>query len=426
MKKSLILLAAFLALLILPAISAVQVDMKSNLSQDETLIASVSGNFLEKVQAENILLYREHVRVSFIPYVDEIGDKFYVYGQLEGKSSGNYSLRIEGASYFESGETKNDDVIRNFTIADNQAEFLINPGFLETSGNFSISIQNLKDVTITISSYIRNGSEQESGDTGFFASLFGGSSSSSTAKTETQISPGQTKIIPFSKEGFSGLIYAVLETGSTSYEVPVFVSGTAVSGGDIPAFEFQPNQREVSLVTNSSTFIYLYVYNSGDNDLAEISLSVPAGLESYVSVPHQTFNLDSNSTYQIRANISSGADDGIFEGLITAKSENLTADLLLILNFSRAYVPSDDSPFQTCAEKEGDFCNANQTCSGNVTKAADGACCIGGCKPIAGNSGKILGWTLVTIILLLVIAFFVWRFVKAKKPFNLLDFARKK
>lgn len=429
MKKSFILV--LLALLLIPIISAVQIDMKSNFSQDETLITQVSGNFLEKIQVQNIFLYKGHVRVSFIPYVKEMGDKFYIYGQLFGKSEGNYSLIIRNVDYFESGEVKDDDITKNFTITNNSADFSISPGFLQAAGEFSISAQNLIDTTLTVTSFIKNSTETEV-ETGFFSSLFGGSSASEK-KTETQISPGQTKAIPFSVDNSynNQLIYFVLETGNTYYEVPVFVLGSVIENESNPVFGFQPNQRDVFLATSSHTFIYLYLYNSGQENLTDISLFVSDTIKPYVFIQNQTLLLDANSSAQIRANISSGILDGIFEGQITASSENLTSDFILILNFSKSYVPANGTKlFQTCAELSGQFCNENQICEGSIKNAvdssADKVCCVGSCKAIPTNSGKIFGWMLVAIIVLLVIAFFVQRYVKAKKPFNLLDFARKK
>ncbi len=426
MKKSIIFIL-FFALLILPIISAVQIDMKSNFSQDETLIAQVSGNFLENIQQQNVLLYMGHVRVSFIPYVMKIEDKFYIYGQLFGKSGGNYSVIIRDASYFESGETKTADIVKNFTILNNTSDFSIEPGFLETTGNFSISAQNFIDTALTVTSFIKNSTAAES--TGFFGSLFGGSSSEK--KTETQISAGQAKVISFSPGNSynNHLIYAVLETDNTHYEVPVFVSGNIITSEIKPALSFQPDKRNISLATNSSTFIYLNLYNSGGENITNISLSVSNRIKPYVFIPNQTFSLDINSSTQIRANISSGVLDGIFEGQIIAASENLTSDFILTLNFSKSYIPVQGaSLFQTCAELGGQFCNGNQTCAGTGKDAEDGAgCCVGECKAVANsNAGKILGWLLAAIIVLLVIIFFVWRFIKAKKPLNLLDFAKKK
>src|SRR5271157_5060039 len=100
MKKSFILLS-FLVLLLLPIISALQINMNTNLSQGQTLIAQVTGNFLGPIQIQNVLLYNGHVRVSFIPYINDINNTYYIYGQLGQQIPGNYSLNLTGVSYID-------------------------------------------------------------------------------------------------------------------------------------------------------------------------------------------------------------------------------------------------------------------------------------------------------------------------------------
>jgi hypothetical protein len=425
MKRDFILGFLFLIFLILPVISAVQIDMKSNFSQGETLLAQVSGNFQDQIQQQNVFLYQGHVRISFIPYVQKIQDKFYIYGQLSGKSSGNYSLVISGVNYIQSGKSYNNDIVENFTIGNSMADFSINSGFLQSSGNFSIDATSLADNTITINSFIKNSTTQSSGLFG----LFGGISQEGA---KTQISPGQTKSVYFSASNSynNQLVYAVLETGNTSYEVPIFISGSGINE-TIPqnqiSLEFQPSHREITIATNSTTFIYLYLNNSGEINLNNISLSVSDNLKPYVFISNSGINLDSNSTVRITANISSGSNANITDGIITATYQNETSEFTLSLNFSKTYVPTANgtSLFQTCAELGGQFCSAGQTCSAPTKNAENGPCCVGTCQT-PNNSGKIIGWVLVAIIVLLVIVFFVWRYFKAKRPFNLLDFAKKK
>ncbi len=425
MKKSIIFVLFFI-LSILPLASAVQIDMKSNFSKGETLTAQVSGNFMENIQQQNIFLYEGHVRISFIPVVQKIGDKFYLYGQLSGKPAGNYSIVISGVDYTQSGEITDADITKNFTIGGSMADFSITPGFLEATGNFSINAQNLADNAITISSFFKNATQTES--SGFLSSLFGGTMTSE--KTSTQISPGQTKSIFFEVDDSydNQLVYAILETGNTSYEVPVFVSINEIQENNQSALEFQPDERQVSLSTDSSTFIYLYLHNTGPQNLTNVSLSVSDSIKSYIFLFNETADINSDSSVQIKANISSGHDENVTEGQITAMHGNLTANFTLELNFSKSYIPSNEtSLFQTCAELGGKFCSGNQTCSLPAENAEDGPCCTGSCQAVADNtSGKIFGWTLAAIIILLVIVFFVWRYIKAKRPFNLLDFARKK
>ncbi len=99
-----------LALIAAPLASAVQISMNSSFSQGETLFAQISGNFLDAVQQQDILLYEGHVRIPFIPSVNKENGIFYIYGQLQGKAPGNYSIVLSGVRYMESGAVKAPDV----------------------------------------------------------------------------------------------------------------------------------------------------------------------------------------------------------------------------------------------------------------------------------------------------------------------------
>ena len=146
-KKGVIIL---ILLLVVPLISAVEFDMKTNFSQGETLMAKVSGNFLESITNENIFLYRGHVRVSINPYVAKINNDFYIYAQLLGKAPNNYSIVIENAKYMEGNQVNEEDIVKNFSITEDTADFSIEPGFIVTDSDFFIKVQNLQDNKITI------------------------------------------------------------------------------------------------------------------------------------------------------------------------------------------------------------------------------------------------------------------------------------
>jgi len=98
MRKHLTLFMLFI-LLILPVISGVEFDMKSEFNQGETLMAKISGNFVEPILKENIFFYRGHVRISIEPYIAKINDEFYIYASLLGKEANNYSISIQDVKY---------------------------------------------------------------------------------------------------------------------------------------------------------------------------------------------------------------------------------------------------------------------------------------------------------------------------------------
>lgn len=417
-----------LVLLLVPLISAVQVEMKSNYTQGETLTAQISGNFLMQIQQQNVFLYSGHVRISFIPAVQKAGSIFYVYGPLSGKSPGNYSLVISGVTYSESGKSNDSDIVRNFTITNDSADFSVNPGFVETSNAFAISAQNLADYSIIVSSFLENSTMTSA--PGFLGIGSMASSTSLTQTTTTQINPGQTKQIPFSFNATTDedmLIFAVLQANKTIYEIPVFLPANSSSENNSPPpLAFQPRQESFSLATNSNLSSYLSVFNSGDEQVVNLSLS--DNLQPYVRIPFQ-IDAKSNSTTLIPINITSRSAEAFIDGQITAVSPNSTAFFSLILNFSSSYVPPPNGTalFQTCSQLSGVFCSDAEICSSPAQNAEDGTCCIGTCQPVQnGNAGKIIGWTLVAAVLLIIIIFLIRRYRKAKRPFNLLDIAKKK
>src|SRR4030042_4680810 len=117
--------------------------MGESLSQGETIITKVSGNFLTPVTEENIFFYRGHVRAPMEYGVAKIGDDYYVYALTTGKTAGDYSLSIENVQYMKGAEISDENIIKNFSITNLTAAFSVKPGFIISSGNFSLEIQNL-------------------------------------------------------------------------------------------------------------------------------------------------------------------------------------------------------------------------------------------------------------------------------------------
>jgi hypothetical protein len=99
-RREVIGIFIFTFLIILPLVSSVDFQMKSNYSQGETLLAKVSGNFIEKPLPQNILFYRNNLRASMNFHITEFDDDFYIYAQLLGKTPGNYSIALTHVNYY--------------------------------------------------------------------------------------------------------------------------------------------------------------------------------------------------------------------------------------------------------------------------------------------------------------------------------------
>lgn len=177
--------------------------------------------------------------------------------------------------------------------------------------------------------------------------------------------------------------------------------------------------------TNSNSSSYLLLDNLGQSQ--SVNLSISTNLQPYVTLPDVVI-LGTNSSLLIPINISSSPVENIIDGQITAISPNSIAFFELTLNFSDSYVaPANGTTlFQTCSQLNGIFCSDNETCSGSTQNAEDGTCCIGTCQPIQNNSSGIIIWIIVALVILLGIFFLIRKYRKAKRPFNLLDVARRR
>ena len=233
MKKNLIIFFIFL-LLLLPIMSAVGFDMKEEFKQGETLMAKVSGNFLDPILKQNIFFYRDHVPTSIGSYnVVKIDDEFYIYAQLLGKNPNNYSIVIKDVRYMDMGKIIEEEIVRSFIITNITADFSINPGFIITNENFYIEAQNFQDFEITIN--IDANKTETLG--GFFSSL----ANNVNGKSSVTLNPGETKKINFELGDTTTFRLVGLSTENLEYEIPVYAF---VSEIDIPEDGETENRTE--------------------------------------------------------------------------------------------------------------------------------------------------------------------------------------
>jgi len=335
MKKTILLFISLL--LILPIISAVEIDMKSEFSQGETLMAKISGNFLEQVKKENIFFYREHVRIPLEYDMAKIDDKYYVYAQLGDKGPNNYSLRIENTRYMQGVNMVEEDIIKNFVITDDLADFKVNPGFIIADEPFTIEVQNLRDFKIEIEI---NENKTSTGG-GLFESLFGGLQGS---EGDIELFSGEIRNLEFDLGNETSFSFIELKTENITYEIPVYV------------FVIEKTETEESEPEEETT---------------------------------------------------------------TEEDEETTPD---------SEEEEDEikvASTKTCAEENGTICKDNEKCNATIIQARDATCCLDTCKEIKkDNTGKILGWSMVIIIVVFVIWFFKVKYKGAKKEINLLKIAR--
>jgi len=338
MKKTILVSLAFL-ILILPLMSAVEVDMKTEFSQGETLMAEISGNFLEYLEKENIFFYREHVKIPLDYDLSKIDDKYYVYAQLGDKEPNNYSLRIENARYMQGVNIVEEDIINNFVITDDLADFKINPGFIIADEAFTIEVQNLRDFKIEIDI---NENETSTGKS-LFESLF----SLGTFEADIELFSGEIKNLEFDLGNETSFSFIELKTENITYKIPVYI------------------------------FVIKTIETEEQNKSEE-----------------ETTTEEDKET--------------------TPDSEEEEDEIEIVST-------------KTCAEENGTICKDNEICNGTIIQARDATCCLYACKKKKkSNTGKILGWSMVIIILLAVIWFFKTKYKGAKKEIDLLKIAKGK
>ncbi|MEK6840959.1 MAG: hypothetical protein AABX79_03320 [Nanoarchaeota archaeon] len=412
-SKSFLFLAIFL-ILILPKISAVETDMKSQFSQGETLLARISGNFIDQITSSNVLFYRNTVKIPVIYDVVKIDDEFYIYALLPGESQaqtqGNYSLYIGGIRYYKATQIVDDNIVLNFTISNETAIFSVNPGVVSTKGDFSAEIQNLQDRKITIGI---------SDDSPFMAS-----------PAPFELKSGEKKNLSFSvsENSETGLVEIWFSSENFSYLLPVYLNTGKTAEEKKADLEFKPSAVEISIATDSNSKKILYLTNTGDEPLENIILDVSPLLDPYITIsPGEIDSLDANSTEQIEIQISSGQQEAVLEGKIIAHTGNMSAPLTLVLDFVKDYIPpageENITIVTTCDELGGKICAENTECTGESVYAKDGVCCLSPSECAesggSGSAKKWIGWSLLVVAVIFIYWFYKNKYkrVAPKKPF---------
>ena len=453
MKKSIII---FL-ILFLPVISAVSIDMKTEFSQGETFMAKVSGNFFESITKEDIFFYRENVRQPMSASVTKINNDFYIYAQLFGKSQNNYSIEIKNVEYIEGGLTIQEDLTKNFSISNNTAAFSIEPGFVFTNENFFIEVENLQESEITLDVV---------------------TSSINLETTEPiNLGTGATKKIYFSIENSNATFEIIkLSAENLEYEIPVYVFGseeTPIGEESVEedtcenvgtcktscdedsqdlgkldcgffstccqeideqkSFNFEKSELEIIMPTNSHTIREIYLYNTGEKTIEDISLVISGELKNYITLSTDKIDkLEPDSNIKIELEFYSFDKAVEVQGKLTAE-EGISTSSEISLNIIKDYVALDEYEYspsaqtKTCAELNGAVCSLDEECDTDYVYAKDNKCCLGTCGGSeTSSSGKIIGWAIVGIIVVFLIWFFKTKYRGAKKEVNLFDIAKGK
>ncbi len=429
---------ALLILFLLPMLSAAQVDMKSEFKQGETIMAEISGNFIEPLEETNIILYQEHNRIPLDVDLTKIDEKYYVYAQLLDKEEGDYSLKLTDIRYMIINQVIEEDLVQNFTITNETADFSVDPGFVVTETVFSIEIQNLLGHQITVNIKDNETTEDhpaENESSGFLDFLFG--------DQEDPVEEGRTlNIGAWNKETANFNITNITETTlktiyisteNTQYEIPVniIITEEIIQGPGERSFMFSPPSLELTMATNSETTRIVYLYNDGEETLEDINFIISDSIEPYIDLSTDFIGeLEENESVQITIYFYSDEVEKVIEGDIRANSSDLYAYLGVLADFVPDYVPLPGEENQTvqdpatmppavldtCEEMGGVVCSSGEECSEETQPARNGNCCLAECQEVVeGNpKAKMIGWTIIAALLIALYWFYKTKYKKKK------------
>ena len=170
------------------------------------------------------------------------------------------------------------------------------------------------------------------------------------------------------------------------------------------------------MATDSDTKRIIYLVNTGKETIENIIFSVSGILEPYVTLSPETINdLEENSTEKLEIFLISDTEVAVIEGKITAHTENLSSSVTLVLNFIKDYIPAEGEDGEviitTCGQLGGIICSQEEECSEEPVFVKDGVCCLAQCEEVKKSStGKIIGWLIITAIILALFWFFKKRY----------------
>ena len=428
MKKS-VIITIVLTLLLITLVSAINFEMKESFDQEEVLTAKLSGDFIDPPLRENIFFYRGHVRIGIDPSIAKIDDDYYLFAPLSGKTENNYSIVIEDVTYKKASKTIEEDLVKNFTITNKTADFIIDKGFVDTRDDFYIELENLldEDLEVIINMTTVLGPEDAilsyEDDTDYGVIIEPGSE---RVNFEVDIKEPSVKLIQFTSKNTSYVIPVSLYVDEQSEQTKLF------------AFKIEPSEIDITMNITSQRKKLVYIYNTGTGTLTDIRLKLSDSLKPYVTISEDRFGqiLPENNAHLNMSILSSGEDGKVISGELFVETEQgLASSMIIIVETQKGYVPSPEElapelvTDETCEDTGGRICSEDEECSSKEFKARNGLCCPGGdCKLKPGKSsiGKILGWTILIIIVIAGIWFFLKKYKRKKKPVDLLKIAQGK
>jgi hypothetical protein len=432
----------FLALLfIFPIISALEINMDSQIPQGQTIVASISGNFLDTITPSNILFYRGYVRTSFDPKVARIGDTYYIYFQSTGKYPNNYSINITGVRYWEGSQISNQQISKNFEITDEIADFSISAGFVITSDNFSLKLQNLQenDIDINLNEEFISGSSE-----GSFSFEYGGQE----VENSINLHSGQIKYleVKINEVKETTVRKIILSTNNLEYNIPIYLilagstNETEINETNETLInETETNETQINITNQTQTnttnpiedknctwFTKLFGCEEVNCTDTCSSLNYSCGNRTICGNLVNCGNCSKGYSCQTNGKCTTTPCTDTCTSLkYSCGYRTICGNLVNCGNCSKestcqtngtCTLISGSILSKTCAEINGKVCPQGQICANNTITTKDANCCISSCviKEEKVNK-KLIGWLIIIVLGILIFWFFILKFKKTKR-----------
>jgi hypothetical protein len=331
--KNKLLISIFCLLLVFPFCSSAQISMKENYDLGETLIAKISGNFLQPPSEQSISFYRRHMSTTMDFSLTKVENDYYVYSKIPfEKIPDNYSIVIEDVRYFQGSTIKTDNLFYNFSISNETADFSIEPAALIAYSDFSVSVQNNLDSELSLEVSFLNETEPSGG----FFSFFAGDSESASSFL---LSPGEEKSIFFDIDDFSeGLNIINITSNNLKYSI----SASIIKEEENTEFNFEYSQINVSFKTYSLKSKKVKILNDGENTIENISLSLSSSLKSYLNLSTELIErIEPNSSAEITITFFSKKKISL-AGSLEAEKESIVESLPIYVIFDEDAIDEED------------------------------------------------------------------------------------
>ena|SRR3989344_368037 len=392
MGKRLILFVLLVILLIsLSIISAIEITINPEFKSGETIQLKISGNFLNPILKDDILFYRSHVKVPFNFDLEQIEEEYYISATQE-KETGNYSIEIRDAQFWRGSELVEEDIIIPFKIINETADFSIDKGYIVTNEDFYIQVQNLAEKKLAITAL------------------------SNSQEKNISLKSGDIAKINFDASDFEKNTIEIIEisSGALKYQIPVYIFWEELeeekeTGLKLVIDSDESDYLNISMPTNSSIERIIYLYNSGDKTITNITLSLSNSMKGFVSLSaYEIDELEANSSVKIEMQIDSPNENYSIQGQLKTKTfTDFYKYIPISINFIKGYEP-----------KSGEY-GENTTAPGKLIAPGD---LINDTNTETGSStGKVIGWTILILVLIFLAWFFLKKYRGAKNPLTAFD-----